>query len=172
MRTVGFFGMSAVVAGFILVLWKIAHNRDFLWLVRRHLWTLAITIYLFVLTPVDTIVVSYNVRRIMAGDPAPSVQVIVHPINSEGVLLLQPLLDCDDPVVREGVRALLAKKHATAEALVTERQEKGWTSFQIADEIVLRKLRAAKSNWAEYADREKRDMMLERFHDYAYDRWY
>lgn len=172
MRTVGFFGMSAVVAGFILVLWKIAHNRDFLWLVRRHLWALAITIYLFVLTPVDTIVVSYNVRRILLGDSAPSVQIIVHPINSEGVLLLQPLLNCDDPVVREGVRALLAKKHAMAEELATERQEKGWTSFQIADQIVLRKLRAAKGNWAEYADREKRNVMLERFYDYAYDQWY
>jgi hypothetical protein len=172
MRTVGFFGMSAVVAGFILVLWKIALNRDFLWLVRRQLWALAITIYLFVLTPVDTIVVSYNVRRIMSGDSAPSVQIIVHEINSEGVLLLQPLLDCDDLIIREGVRALLAQHHEKAEELAAERQEKGWTSFQIADHIVLQKLHAAGSNWADYADRSERQAVLKRFHDYAYHQWY
>jgi hypothetical protein len=172
MRTVGFFGMSVVVAGFILVLWKIAFSRNFTWLVRRHLWALAITIYLFVLTPVDTIVVSYNVRRILSGDPAPSVEISVHPINSDGVLLLQPLLDSNDEIIREGVRAMLAQWHENAEMLAIERQRKGWTSFQIADRIVLQKLRAASGNWSEYTtNREKREAALKRFHDYAYQ-WY
>lgn len=65
MRMVALFGMTAVVAGFVLVLVKIAHNKNFTWLVRHHLWALAITIYLFALTPVDTIVVNYNVGRIL-----------------------------------------------------------------------------------------------------------
>jgi len=171
MRTVGFFGMSVVVAGFILVLWKIAFNHDFIWLVRRHLWALAIAIYLFVLTPVDTIVVNYNVRRILSGDPAPSVEISVHPINSEGVLLLQPLLDYEDVIIREGVRAMLAQWHEDAEKRAIERQRKGWTSFQIADRIVLQKLRAAGDNWSEYTNRETREAALKRFHEYAYQ-WY
>ena len=41
MRIVGIFGISAVLVGFLLVLWKIAHHRGFLWLLRRHLWTVA-----------------------------------------------------------------------------------------------------------------------------------
>ncbi|MBC8872852.1 MAG: DUF4173 domain-containing protein [Planctomycetes bacterium] len=171
MRTVGFFGMSAVVAGFILVLWKIAHNRDFLWLVRRHLWTLAVTIYLFVLTPVDTIVVSYNVRRILAGDPAPSVEIDTHPINAEGIVLLEPLLECNDEIIREGVRATLAEWHEEAEALALERQRKGWTSFQAADKLALEELRAASHKWSEYKDRDERSAVLEAFHKYAHQ-WY
>ncbi len=172
MRTVGFFGMSVVVAGFMLVLWKIAFNRDFIWLVRRHLWALAIAIYLFVLTPVDAIVVSYNVRRILSGDPAPSVEISEHPINSEGILLLQPLLECSDKIIREGVRAKLAQWHEEAERQAVERQQKGWTSTQIWDRIVLQKLRAASDNWSEYANREKREAVLEDFHDYTYHQWY
>ncbi len=51
MRVVGLFGMTAVVVGFVLVLWKIAHRRGFLWLIRRHLWTVAIAVYLYAMLP-------------------------------------------------------------------------------------------------------------------------
>lgn len=171
MRTVGFFGMSAVVAGFILVLWKIAHNRDFLWLVRRHLWALAITVYLFVLTPVDTIVVSYNVRRILAGDPAPSVEIDTHPINAEGIVLLLPLLKCNDEIICEGVRATLAEWHEEAEARALERQRKGWTSYQAADTLALEKLRVSSHKWSRYKDRDVRSAVLKAFRKYA-RQWY
>ena len=90
MRTIGLFGITTVVVGFVLVLWKIVHHRDFLWLIQRQLWTLAIAIYLFALTPVDTLVHTYNVRQILAGDLAPSVQISVHPISAEGYLVLGP----------------------------------------------------------------------------------
>ena len=171
MRIVGLFGMTAVLVGFFVVLRKLATNRNFVWLLRRHLWTLAITIYLFAVTPIDMIVVNYNVRRVLSGDPAPSVQISVHPISSEGVLLLQPLLSCDDKTIREGVRAMLAQRQEDAEELAQRRQQQGWTSFQIADEVLLQELRAASSRWAEYIDRGKRDSALKRFHDYAYQ-WY
>ncbi|MHC4401781.1 MAG: DUF4153 domain-containing protein [Planctomycetota bacterium] len=171
MRTVGIFGISTVVAGFILVLWKIARNRDFIWLMRRQLWALALAVYLFALTPVDTIVVSYNVRRILSGDWAPSVQISVHPISSEGVLLLEPLLDCDNETIRQGVAALLAQRHAQAEAKAERRRDQGWTAYQLADEVVLRGLRAASGKWTTYTDRAKRQKALEALHDYAYQ-WF
>ena len=118
MRMVGIFGMTAVLVGFLLVIWKIVHRRSFLWLVRRHLWTVAMTAYVFLLTPVDTIVTSYNVGRILAGDPAPSVQISDHPISAEGILLLEPLADAKNPKVpdeiREGVRAMLAERRDQA----------------------------------------------------------
>ncbi|HET6881120.1 MAG TPA: DUF4153 domain-containing protein [Pirellulales bacterium] len=171
MRTVGLFGMTAVVAGFVLVLWKIAKGRSFGWLVRRQLWALALTIYLFALTPVDALVTEYNVRRIMAGDPAASVQISVHPISSEGVLRLEPLLNCDDATIREGVRALLAEREDEAELSAVRNQQLGWTTYQVSDEILLERLRAGRGRWADYRDPKLRGAALKRFHDYAYQ-WY
>lgn len=171
MRVVGLFGMSAVVAGFILVLMKIARNHDFAWLVRRHLWVLAITIYLFALTPVDAIVCSYNVRRVLAGDLAPSVQISVHPISAEGILLLRPLLECNDVVIHEGVRAMLAERQARADALAATRSEQGWTAFQWSERVVWHGLRADADRWREYRDVEKRSAAIKSFQDYAYQ-WY
>ncbi len=170
-RVVAIFGMSCVVAGFILVVWKIVRNRDFVWLLRRHLWALALAVYLFALTPVDTIVHTYNVRRILSGDPAPSVQISEHPISSEGVLVLLPLTECRDEIIREGVCALLAGRHEKAEALARKREKQGWTTYQLADRHMLEGLSAQKDKWATFTDPQKRDAALKRFHDYAYPWW-
>ena len=170
-RTIGIFGISCVVAGFVLVVWKIARNRDFIWLLRRHLWALALALYLLALWPTDMIVHYYNVQRILTGDPAPSVQISVHPINSEGVLQLLPLVECQDEIIRDGVRAMLADRHDQAEAFARRREQEGWTSYQIADRVVLEGLRAASAHWAKYKDLQKREAALERFHKYAYQ-WY
>jgi hypothetical protein len=171
MRTVGLFGISAVVAGFVLVVWKIAHRRDFVWLLQRHLWSVAIAAYLFALTPVDALVHAYNVRRILAGDSAPSVQISVHPISSEGILVLHPLVACRDPVVREGIRALLAERARQAEATSRRQTRQGWTAVQLADRRLLDQLRSIRSEWQDYADPSRRAAALERFHKYAYQ-WY
>lgn len=171
MRMVGIFGMSAVIAGFILVVWKILRNRNFVWLVRRHLWTVAIAVYLFAITPIDAIVTSHNVRRILSGDPAPSVQISVHPIDSEGILFLEPLVGCDNKIIREGVRAMLAERQLEAESLAARREREGWTAFQLADRIVLNALVNNSGDWAEYKDHDRRNAALQRFHDYAYQ-WY
>jgi hypothetical protein len=171
MRMVGIFGMTAVVVGFVLVVWKIVHGHNLVWLVRRHLLTVALAAYLFMLIPVDTIVVSYNVGRILDGDPAPSVQISVHPISSEGVLLLEPLLDCKDDVIREGVRAMLAKRQSMAERLAEQRKDLGWTSYQISDRMVLDALRKDSARWEQYSDPDQRNAALRRFDDYAYQ-WF
>lgn len=171
MRTVGLFGISAVVVGFVLVVWKIAHRRNFVWLLQRHLWTVAIAAYLFALTPVDALVHTYNVRRILAGDSAPSVQISVHPISSEGVLVLHPLVACRDPVIREGIRAMLAERALQAEAGSRQQTQQGWTAVQLADRRLLDQLRNIRSDWQEYTDPNRRAAALERFHTYAYQ-WY
>ncbi len=172
MRMVGIFGMTAVVIGFVLVVWKIVHNRDVVWLMRRHLWTVAIMVYLFALTPVDTIVTRYNVNRILSGDPAPSVQLCYHPINSEGVMLLTPLLGCDDKTIREGIGAMLAQRQAEAESTATRRRNNGWTAYQMADEIALQSLTSAEGNWAEYSAAVGRcDAAIRHFREYSYQ-WY
>jgi len=95
----------------------------------------------------------------------------VHPIGSEGVLLLRPLLDCDDAIIREGIRAMLAQRDDDAEAAANLRRSLGWTSYQLSDAVVLNRLRADRSRWAEYRDGRLREIALKRFHDYAYQ-WY
>lgn len=171
MRIVGLFGMSAVVVGFLLVLWKIARNRDFVWLVRHQLWALAIAIYLFAITPVDAIWVSYNVGRVLAGDPAPSVQISEHPLRAEGFLLLQPLLDCEDVLIRDGIAAMLAQQEEAAEQLTTRRRTQGWTAFQWSDQRLLEQLHKEHGRWSHCANPGERDAILQRFRTYAY-RWY
>lgn len=171
MRIVGLFGISAVVVGFLLVLVKIARQHSFAWLIRRHLWTVAIAIYLLAITPSDAIVVRHNVRRILQGDPAPSVQISVHPIDAEGAAWLLELVDCPNETIREGVRALLAHRQQQAEQSAWRRSQLGWTSYQLAEQRLLERLRAARSKWSAYEDPARREAALRAFHEYAYQ-WY
>ncbi len=171
MRTVGLFGISAVVVGFLLVLVKIARQHDFLWLVQRHLWTVALATYLLALTPVDRMVHTYNVRRVLAGDPAPVVQISVHPISADGYLVLHPLVESEDQIIREGIRALLAERAREAEAAAEKNARLGWTTFQAAEYLLLDHLRSIKTDWEVYADPADRADALARFHEYAYQ-WY
>ncbi len=171
MRTVGLFGMTLVLAGFLLVVWKVAYHRDFVWLVRRQLWALAAAVYLFAVTPVDVLVHAYNVRQILAGDLAPSVQISVHPIDSAGILVLPPLLDSDDEIIREGIRAMLAERYVALEARTVLRERCGWTTYQLADQALLAHLGRLRAHWEVYADFAKRRQALDRFDEYAYQ-WY
>ena len=121
--------------------------------------------------PVDALVHTYNVRRVLAGDLAPSVQISVHPIDSGGILVLPPLTRCDDEAIREGIKAMLAERAIGADETDRLRAAQNWTSFQLADRTLLEKLRTIQSDWAEYTDAGKRAAALERFRTYAYQ-WY
>jgi len=171
MRTIGLFGMSVVVVGFLLVVWKVAYQHDFVWLLRRQLWALAITVYLYSITPVDMLVHTYNVRQILAGDLAPSVQISVHPIDTAGILVLLPLVECDDAIIREGIRAMLADRYLKAEAQAERRARQGWTSYQIADRLLLEHLGDLRPYWDDYTDLRERRRTLKRFDEYTYQ-WY
>jgi hypothetical protein len=171
MRMIGLFGITSVLVGFCLVLWKINYRRDFTWLVQRQLWTVAIAAYLFALTPVDWLIHSYNVRQIMSGDLAPAVQITEHPVNTEGILALEPLIDCEDSIIRAGILALLAERATAGETLAKSRAQQGWTTYQQADRLLLDRLRARQADWEPYLDDEKRAEAWQRFRDYAYQ-WY
>jgi hypothetical protein len=171
MRTVGLLGITAVVVGFVLVVWKIVHGRGFIWLINRQLWTLAAAIYVYAVLPVDFLVHTYNVRRILRGDLAPSVQISVHPIDSGGILALHPLTKCDDEAIREGIKAMLAERALQGEDTERERALQNWTSFQLSDRLLLKQLRELTADWSAYADANKRRAALQRYRDYAYQ-WY
>ncbi len=175
MRIVGFYGSATVVVGFGLAIWKIIRNRDFVWLFRHDLWALSIAIYLYAITPVDAIVCRYNVGRILAGDPAPAVQITVHPIDSEGVMQLTPLLNFDNAKIRDGVRSLLASRAAMLKSQETTRSGMNWwgsaTSLQFADEQLSKQLRTNEPNWRSHDEPIKREADWEAFRKYAYQ-WF
>ena len=177
MRMVAFFGMTTVVVGFGLAVWKIARQRDFVWLFRADLLALAAAIYLYALTPVDLLVMRYNVARILAGDSAPSVQISVHPIDAEGLRELRPLMECRDEIVREGIKALLARRESE---MAVEDQRTGnvyskWeqlTAVQFANEALLHELNDDRDRFQPYGgELIGRQNAWERFQKYAYQ-WY
>ncbi len=172
MRMIGLFGVTSVLVGFLLVIWKIARERSFLWLIQRHLWTVALAICLYAITPVDVLVVRYNVARIVRGDPAPSVQVAYQSINNEGLLLLLPLLDHSNQTIREGVCSLLSDRMESVSAKIRRRNETaGWTAFQVADRRLVRRLAACRPKWDVFLDIRRRNGAWERFADFTYQ-WY
>jgi hypothetical protein len=74
-------------------------------------------------------------------------------------------------VIRDGIRAMLAERAIQVEAAVQDQQRRGWTSFQLADRILLEKLSAIRAKWVDYTEPAKRDAALKRFREYAYQ-WY
>ena len=98
-------------------------------------------------------------------------QISVHPIDSGGMLALQPLMNCADEAIREGIKAMLAERALQAEDRERERALENWTSFQLADRLLFDQLRGLASDWSVYADADKRQAALQRYRDYAYQ-WY
>ena len=171
MRVVALFGISSVVVGFLLVLWKIAQNRGFVWLLRREILTVTLAGYLYVVTPVDWLVHSYNVRRILAGDPAPAVQITEHEVSSEGILALPPLLFCSDPLIRVGIRSLLATRAQELAARQTSAADRGWTGYQLAHARLAERLAHYSAELNPNVPESQRATDWTRFREYVYQ-WY
>lgn len=171
MRVVALFGIGVVVVGYVLVIMMVRHRRNLLWLVRRQIWALAVTLGLLAVTPVDWFVTRYNVRRIMAGDLPPSVQIAVHPIDESGIGELLPLVSCPDVQIREGVKAMLARGEEEARTTMWAARNKSWTDYQIAAALAEMTLSSHASQWQDYRDRRKRQAAIEAFQA-ATRKWY
>ncbi len=146
MRMIGFFGITVVVVGVLLVVIKIGSDRSFWWLLRAQSVALALGIAIYSITPVDYIVHRYNVSRILAGDLRPAVMIAVKPIDDEGYFPLLQWMSIDDAIIREGVLAMLAKRQTEIESFADD-QPWHWTRYQ-ADKYVLyvQSYRLTKSN--------------------------
>jgi hypothetical protein len=136
MRMVGFFGISCVVAGLLLCAYKIHSRQSFRWLIESQAWALAVTLYIFSITPTDWICHQYNVRRILAGDLPPVVQITSHPVSPEGWLVVQRLVRSTHPIIRDGIIAMTIDRMGNA---INDR-------YRIAPEDVL----PAPENWRQF----------------------
>jgi hypothetical protein len=171
MRVIGLLGISAVVVGFVLVLVKIAARHDFVWVVRRQLWALAGFVFLYAVLPVDGLVTRYNVARILAGDPAPAVQISRHPIDAEGLLQLPPLLESDVEPIRDGIRALLAERREEFEDRAAAAGAQDWSAFQWSESLLRQEFARLDAELDELADPQRREDVRRRFDEYAFRWW-
>ncbi len=187
MRVVGVLGICSVIVGFLLVLRKVTKNHSFLWLLRRQMWTVCFFVWLFLVLPVDLLVHSANTQWVLAGHTAPAVQISEHPLDAGGLCAIAPLLRCDDPIIRNGVRALYARAAIEEFGLPTSGEstqryasnpnefspdfKRHWTAYQGARQCLLEKLRATRELWSPFEDGSQRATALGEFHSYTKQWW-
>jgi hypothetical protein len=171
MRVVGLLGITCVVAGFILVLWKIRKRRTFFWLVRRQICVPIIAAGFGTLMPVDLLVHRFNVHRILDGHPEPSVQISEHPIDRDAMPALIPLLNCPDKEIQEGVRASLARALKQLRGDFSDVSKQHWTTRQFGLEQSERELSNVEQQLGLTRSDEELTEALTRFHDYTIKWW-
>ncbi len=170
MRVVGFLGISAVIGGLILVLWKIVYQHNFRWLIRRQMCVPVFAVYLYMVVPVDILVHRYNVSRILAGSPEPCVQISEHPISEDAMPQLLPLLNSQDPLIRDGIRAMLWTKLQHM-SYSSEQSSQHWTATQFGRQLALRQLQSHREHLAAAGDTASAQAALQRFRTFAMQWW-
>ncbi len=171
MRTIGLLGISCVITGFLLVLWKIARRHSFHWLVQHQLLVPMFAVCLYIAAPVDWFVHRFNVARILSGHPEPSVQISEHPMEDAVLPVLIPLLDCDDATIREGVQALL---HLRLQQLKSDQMSEStqhWTAWQFGTDQAVRKLQTAESRTSRTPSDTDFNDARSRFREYSMQWW-
>ena len=171
MRTVGFFGITLVVIGFVLVMWKIKQQHSFAWLIRSQLLAFAAALVCFSVFPVDYVTHRYNVNKVLGGELKPSVMIAVKPVNDEGCLPLCDLVDADDPIIREGVRAILSRQ-VQAIRLRPVRAEATWHEYQGATSQFVDRMDSMDDAWRlQYENASEQNAAIDEFTNYAMQ-WY
>lgn len=172
MRIVGLLGISSVVGGFALVLVKINRGRDFLWLIRRQLWILGFAVYLYLILPVDVLIHSYNVGQVLAGNPAPVVQITGHEVDDEALPQLLPLCDLDDEQIRHGIQAFLSLRHRQLQGDRAKQMRLGWTAKQFSRDRAWNALEASREKWDVISGQAKQQAGWKRLQEHAYSNWW
>ena len=131
---------------------------------------------MYAVLPVDAFVNQFNVKRILAGDPRPSVQIGWHPTSDEGFLCLLPLIDCGDPIIKDGIRGMLDERLFQLETELASERSQNWTAKQFATDQLVDQLRNAKGKWTtdpwwSNSNFSPRQDVIEKFRKYAYQ-WY
>jgi len=171
MRTFGFFGITLVLVGFVLVIRKILRRRSFAWLIESQLIALSLAVIVYCLFPVDYVAHRYNANAVSGGYLKPSVMIAVKSIDDEGVFPLFDLVDHEDEIIREGVRAILAQRQTEIESYSRDHPWH-WHRYQYCKTRLYGRLDDQKSKWSDYvADPNARKLALDKFHDYAMQ-WY
>ncbi len=110
MRIVALVGTGVVVIGLVLVTFKAMRRLSLTWLVRKETGAFLLACIFLALIPMDYLSWRFNTPNILASNPPrTSVQLTEQYISPEGLATLTPLLAHPDPVIAEGVAALLGQ---------------------------------------------------------------
>ncbi|RYZ64786.1 MAG: DUF4173 domain-containing protein [Proteobacteria bacterium] len=123
-RFVGALGALAVVGGLGAVWWTIRQGRTRAWVLRTQATLFAAAVSLYALLPTALLSAHYDVRAIAQGESLPLVHVDELSREGESAPVLLALLDHEDPIVREGVAALLVERHFLGTTLSERRAER------------------------------------------------
>ncbi len=168
LRVVGLLGTTAVVFGLIWVLIWLRNRYSFFWLIRQYAVTVMAIVLIFETMPVQALVYQYNCNRICAGDYAPCLHLKYQRISTEGWLQLFPLLNSKNPVIRNGVAALLYEK-----AFILQERQKGlqtdfgkaystekWRFYNFVDDAFLKQAEYYHTALEPYYVNEKREQAI------------
>jgi hypothetical protein len=171
MRVIGFLGITCVVIGFLLVLRKIAREYNFQWLIRNQLMVPVIAFCIYAIVPVDHLVHRYNVQRILAGHPEPSVQISEHPIDDAALPVLAPLLSSDNSVIQDGIRAILTTRFRELRSQRLKNNNPDWTERQIGVEQAFLELTRITEPFETANPDFDHNRARKQFRDYAMQWW-
>jgi len=107
LRVTGICGILLVLTGLGVMVWKVARDRNFLWLIRRYLLSSWAALALLALTPTDLLCWGHNVKQIAGGNPRPLALLTNQKTSSEAYPPLLDLLDHSEAWIREGIAAYL-----------------------------------------------------------------
>ena len=108
LRVIGFLGITCVVLGFVLVLWKLLKGNGAIWLLHRQSWIPVLAMIAYAILPIDWYVQYHNTQQVLRDKLAPSKQIAAKLTSAEGVLPLFEIIDHPRPEIRDGVRAIMA----------------------------------------------------------------
>ncbi len=176
MRIVGYFGVTCVLVGFAMVLQRVYGRCSLPWLLQSQVWALAGALYLLSIFPSDWYAHRWNADRIGQGRSEPAVQIAVHPISDEGYLPLFPLLNTDKPILRDGIRALLAARLVEFERSESKESSalgrSAFATFQASGAKLREELESRRETLEEFrASRSTREAAFEKFRVWAMQ-WY
>ncbi len=170
LRIIGLLGTTAVVLGLVMVVRMFLLSKKIDWLLQRYAVSVFAVVFLGLVFPFDMLIAHHNVARVMRGDLAPSIFLLRHPESAEDYLASLPLLDSDDPIIREGAWALFAEKFPTLCAPPPP-DKYGWTAFQWSEKRLRKALESRRGELDVFLlDYSKREKAIDSFRKYT-DRW-
>ncbi|HNW91784.1 MAG TPA: DUF4173 domain-containing protein [bacterium] len=120
LRIVGIVGTLLVIAGLLIMVAKIARQRNLVWIIRRDCLAFAVALVALAAFPSDWVCARFNVHQALHGNSRPLVWLAEqeNDLTSEALPALLPLLDHPDTVVRSGIAAYLGTEYRRLSAVI------------------------------------------------------
>lgn len=174
-RVFGVFGTTTVAVGLFWILLKLLRRHDFPWLIRRYIATVGFAIFLFCVSPIDTLVHTYNSRLILSGDYSPTISIAYQDITAEGWNQLFPLLECENETIRRGVGVFLNREYSRIYKKYSEMQKSphaSWRDYHHSEAVFYYKAQKYLDVLREYDDPKRAEEERNNFEEYGMNNYF